>query len=272
MIGLLQADWRKLRHRWMPRILLLILVAIVALVFFGISSRARFRSDLALPDGLIVALSLGASFAAFIWPVLAGSWAGSEYSWGTIRLALTRQPSRVEFSLSGLIVVLLTVGVGLLLVLATGAIAGSMVAAATHVSVAPAPPGSDPGQDVLKLFLAAWYTSAFYAVLAYAAGVIFRSAPAGIGLGIGFAVAQDAVSAIFNGLGDPWKSIAQHFPAAYTTALTSRLANALVTSGPFARVSSSAASVPTCLVALGIYFAILLAIMLSVVQYRDITA
>jgi hypothetical protein len=270
MIRLLRADWRKLLHRWMPRILLVILLAIVALVFFGISSRARNRADLVLPDGFIVALSLGAGFAAFIWPVLAGSWAGGEYGWGTIRMVLTRQPSRIEVSLSGLIVVLLTVGVGLLCVLATGAIAGSLVGTATHVSVAPAPAGSNATEDVIKLFFAAWYTSAFYAVLAYAAGTVFRSAPAGIGIGIGFSVAQGAVSAIFGALGDPWKSIALHFPSAYTTALTSRLAHELVTSGPLEHVPSDAASIPASIVGIGVYLAVLVGIMLTVVRQRDI--
>lgn len=272
MIGLLRADWRKLLHRWMPRILILILIAIVVLVFFGISSRARFRPDLVLPDGLVVALSLAAGFAAFIWPILAGSWAGGEYGWGTVRMVLTRQPSRVEFTLSGLIVVLLTVGIGLLLVLAAGAVAGSIIGAVDNVAAAAHPPGANGTAVFVKLFFAAWYTSAFYAVLAYAAGAVFRSAPAGIGLGIGFAVAQAAVSGIFSALGDPWTSIAQHFPDAYTTALTSRLANELIKGGPLGRVSSTAPSIPTSLVALAIYFAILLGVMLAVAYRRDVTA
>jgi hypothetical protein len=184
MIALLAADWRKLRHRWMPRILLLILVVLTALIFFGVSSRARNRADLVMPDGLIVALSLGAGFAAFIWPVLAGSWSGGEYGWGTVRMLLARRPNRIEFTLSGLITVLLTIGVGLCLVLLTGAIAGSIVGAATNTQAATSS-GVSAAEIVIKLFFAAWYTSAFYAVLAYAAGSVFRSAPAGIGIGIG---------------------------------------------------------------------------------------
>jgi hypothetical protein len=272
MIGLLLADWRKMRHRWMPRILLVILLAIVVLIFFGISSRGRFSDVVAMPDGLVVALSLAAGFAAFIWPVLAGSWAGGEYGWGTVRMALTRRPSRIEFSLSGLILVLLTVGFGLLLVLIVGAIAGSIFAAADHLSAPPSPPGASASAVIVKLFFGAWYTSAFYAVLAYTAGVVFRSAPAGIGLGIGFAVAQAAVSGIFTALGDPWKSIAQHFPDAYTTALTSRLANELLVAGPFARVEPGAAAITTSVIALAIYFAVLLAAMLAVVSQRDVTS
>jgi hypothetical protein len=271
MIALLRADWRKLRHRWMPRILLILLIALVALVFFSISSRARYRSDLILPDGLIIALSLGAGFAGFIWPVLAGSWSGSEYSWGTVRLALTRRPSRIRFNLSGLLVVLLTIGIGLCLILATGAVAGALVGVATHLAAAPTPPGSNPTEVILKLFFAVWLTSAFYAALAYAAGAVFRSAPAGIGVGIGFGVAQSAVSAIFNALGDPWQSIALHFPSAYASSLTSRLANELVVTGPFAHVSSNAASIPASIVGLAIYIAIVVAFMLAAVRQRDIT-
>jgi hypothetical protein len=272
MTGLLRADWRKMRHRWMPRVLLLILFALVALIFFGISSRARYRSDLILPGGLVVALSLAAGFAAFIWPVLAGSWAGNEYGWGTVRTTLTRRPSRIEFSLSGLIVVLLVVGFALALVLVVGTAAGSLVAAATDPPALSTPSGANPTDIILKMFFGTWYTSAFYVVLAYTAGVVFRSAPAGIGLGIGFAVAQSAVSAIFGALGDPWKAIAQHFPDAYTTALTSRLSHELITSGPFSHVPSSAPSISTSIVALAIYIAILIATMLTVARQRDITS
>jgi len=272
VIGFLRADWRKLRQRWMPRILLLILLAVVALIFLGTSSRARFRSDLALPDGLVVALSLGAGFAAFIWPVLAGSWSGGEYGWGTVRMALTRQPSRIAFSLSGLIMVLLTVGFGLLLVLGVGAIAGSLVAAANHIT-APAPPaGTSAAGVIVKLYFGAWFASAFYAVLAYTAGAVFRSTPAGIGIGIGFAVAQSAVSAIFTALGDPWKSFASHFPDAYTMGLTARLENELIHSGPFGRLEPNTASIGASMLGLAIYMAILLALMLAAVRQRDVTS
>ena len=227
MISLLRADWRKLHHRWMPRILILILLVLVALIFFAISHRARFQPDLPLPNGFVVALSLAAGFARFLWPVLAGSWAGGEYSWGTMRITLTRLPSRVAFSLSGLIMVLLTVVVGLLLVLVVGAIAGSIAGAANHTASI-SPPGANAPEVIVKLFHAACLTSSFYAVLAYTAGVVFQSVPAGVGIGIGFSVAQSATLAIFTALGDPWKTIAEHFPDAYSESLTSRLASELV--------------------------------------------
>jgi hypothetical protein len=256
----------------MPRILLLILLAIVALVFLGISSRPRNQPYLPPPDGLVVALVLAASFAAFIWPVLAGSWSGNEYGWGTIRLALTRQSSRMAFSLSGLVVLLLVIGVALALVLIVGAIEGSLIGAANSVSAPFEPAGVNASAVIIKMFFAAWYVSAFYAVLAYTAGAVFRSAPAGIGVGIGFAVAQAAVTGIFTALGDPWKSVAEHFPDAYTQGLTSNLANELIVGGPLERGASSTASISTSLIGLAIYIAVLLAVMLAVVQQRDVTA
>ena len=270
MIGLLRADWRKLRHRRMPYVLVLILIAIVTLVFSLISSRARFRGEMGPPDALIIALTLSAGFAAFIWPVLAGSWAGGEYGWGTIRMALTREPSRIAFSLSGLIMVLLTVGFGQVLVLIVGAVAGSIVASVNHLVAPVVPAGTSVSGVVVSMFFATWYASAFYAVLAYTAGVVFRSAPAGVGVGIGFSVAQTAVRAIFIALGDPWSTIAQHFPDSYTTALTGRVGNLLVARGPFARVSSSSASIQISIIGIAVYIAILLAVMLTTVRLRDI--
>lgn len=272
MIALLAADWLKMRHRWMPRVLILILLAIVVLVFFGISSRGRNISALVLPDGLVIALSLAAGFAAFLWPVLAGSWAGNEYGWGTVRMVLTRRPNRLEFSLSGLVIVLLVVGLALLLVTVVGAIMGEIVGA-VHSGVKAATGTSNAGSVIVQMFFAAWYTSAFYAVLAYTAGAVFRSAPAGIGIGIGFAVAQAAVSGIFSALGDPWQSIAQHFPDAYTTGLTGKIARELVTTGPFARdTTTSQPSITASIIALAIYLAVLLAVMLGSVYRRDVTS
>jgi hypothetical protein len=72
-------------------------------------------------------------------------------------------------------------------------------------------------------------------------------------------------------LGDPWKSIAEHFPNAYTTALTSRLASEFISSGPFGRVPDNAASITASIIGLAIYLAIMLGAMLFVVQRRDVT-
>jgi hypothetical protein len=271
MISLLRADWRKLRHRWMPRILILILLVLVALIFFAVSRRARFQGDLSLPDGFIVALSLAGGFAPFIWPVLAGSWGGGEYGWGTMRVTLTRMPSRIAFSVSGLLMVLFTLIGTLVLVLGVGAIAGSIVGGTSSGTVLPGPAGANATEVIIKMFLAVALTSSFYAVLAYTAGVVFRSVPAGVGIGIGFSVAQSVVLAIFTGLGDPWKAIAQHFPDAYAEGLTTRVANELVIGGPFSRISSTAAGIPQAIIGLAIYIGVLLAVMLSFVRYRDIS-
>src|SRR5579872_2313727 len=154
MISLLRADWRKLSHRWMPRVLTIIMLALIALIFLSVSGRARYRSELVNPDGLVFALSLAAAFAAFIWGILAGNWSGSEYSWGTIRLVLTRKPSRAEFTLSGYVTILLTVAFALVIVVLLGAIGGWIVGAATNTTVAPAATSDDPTVVVIKMFLA----------------------------------------------------------------------------------------------------------------------
>ena len=270
MIGLLRADWRKLRHRWMPRILLLILIGLVTLIFALLTTHGHNRNHMALPGGFVAALDLVAGFAPFIWPVLAGSWAGGEYSWGTIRVVLTRQPSRMAVALSGLIVVVATVVVGVILAVVVAAIVASTLGAGN--TAAPTPNGVNATAVIIKLFLAACFTSSFYVVLAYTAGTVFRSVPAGIGIGIGFSVAQSITAGIFTALGDPWRSIAQHFPDGYAEALTSRVGTELVRTGPFGRGTSSSASIPEALIGLAVYIAILLGVTLFVVRMRDVTA
>jgi len=273
MIGLLRADFRKLVHRWMPRILILILLALTALIFFAVSHRVRFRPDLVPPDGLVAALSLAGGFAPFIWPILAGSWAGGEYSWGTIRVSLTRLPGRIAFTLSGLIMVLLTIGFTLLLMLGVGAGMGAIIGAVTNTSAFSSPFGVSASTVIIKMFFATWFVSAFYAVLAYTAAVALRSVPAGVGIGIGFSVAQSAMLAIFTALGDPWKTIAQHFPDGYGESLTSRIAGELIVTGrgPFSGSASSGSSITEAIIGLAVYIAILLAVMLAVVKTRDVT-
>src|SRR5947209_19391750 len=115
MIGLLSAEFLKMRKRLMPRVLLLILLILIALVFFGFG-KSNDRSniaDLILPNGWLLGLVFVSFFAPFIAPVLAGSWAGSEYSWGTIRMILSRRPNRTQFLLAGIVVLLSAIGLAL---------------------------------------------------------------------------------------------------------------------------------------------------------------
>jgi len=271
MNSLMAMELIKLRHRMMPRILLLLLVAIVALLFWALGTRAA-RVDVFLPRGLLFALSIAVSAYSFLAPVIGGSWGGGEYGWGTIRLVLSRRPNRIAFSTAQYLILVGAIGVGLLFVVATGAVGGAIVAQVTGNNLTDTT-GLDAGfiWTAIKTFLAAWYSSSFYVLLAFTAAVVFRSSGAGIGFGIGLNVAETIVRGIFTALGDPWKVIADHLPDAYVSALPGEVAASDV-HGRLTGVGPNSPNATIALIGTSVYIAILLIILYYTVTNRDVTA
>jgi ABC-type transport system involved in multi-copper enzyme maturation permease subunit len=273
MNGLFSAEFLKLRKRLMPRILLLILLASTALVFFGSAKNGDRQSihDLILPNGWLLGLSFASVFAPFIAPILAGSWAGSEYSWGTIRLVLSRRPNRAQFLLAGISVLLSAVGIALLATLLLSTVSSWLAAVllGRHAFNSAAFTGAFLG-TLIKLFFSVWLVLAFYIVLAFSAGTLFRSGAVGIGVGVGLTLADLILTGIFYGLGGTWRSVADHFPDVYARALPTRVAEGTLTS-----VSSRGGGLPTvpeAVLALAIYILVPLGLALVLVRYRDVTA
>jgi ABC-type transport system involved in multi-copper enzyme maturation permease subunit len=270
---LLSAEFLKLRKRLMPRVLLFILLALTALIFFGSAKNGDRQGihDLLLPNGWLLGLLFASLFAPFIAPVLAGSWAGSEYSWGTIRMILSRRPNRSQFLLAGIAVLLSAVGIALLATLVISTVSSWLAAVLLGRSVfdSAAFDGSFLGL-MTKLFLSVWLVLAFYIVLAFSAGTLFRSGAVGIGVGVGLTLADLILTGIFYGLGGTWKSIADHFPDVYAHALPSQIANGTLSNVPSR--STGMPSVSESILALAIYTLVPLGIALVLVRYRDVTA
>jgi ABC-2 type transport system permease protein len=274
MIRDMSMEWLKLTHRWMPRILVAMVAGLTTIAFWAQATRTLERGNLLMPRGWLAALTLCSFFAAFFWPVLGGSWAGNEYSWGTIRTLLTRRPYRIEQVASALVVLFIGLAISLLVLLVVATVAGIIIAALTNNHVFTS--GVFNGNFVvliLKGFLSAWYVSAFYLFLAYATATLFRSAAVGIGIGIGGTFAQFILFRIFDGLGGVWKTIAEHFPIQFTNNLiTEVVRGGLVRGSNLASVDPTAPSVGSSLFWLTLYSVILLAITLYVVRVRDVTA
>lgn len=273
MMGLVAADFLKLRKRLMPRILLIILLVLMALVFFGFAKSGDRLSiaDVILPNGWLLGLVFVSFFAPFIAPVLAGSWAGSEYSWGTIRMVLSRRPDRTQFLLSGIIVLLVATGIALLAGLLLSTISSWLAALLLGRSAfdSTAFDGNFVGIFV-KLFFGVWLVLAFYIVLAFSAGTLFRSGAVGIGVGIGLTLADIILTGIFYGLGGTWRSIADHFPNVYAQSLPAKIAI-----GSLSNVSSGRSGTPSIsesVLALAVYTLVPLALAIVLVRYRDVTA
>lgn len=274
MIRNMSMEWLKLTHRWMPRVLVVMIAGLTTLAFWGTATRAAERGNLLMPRAWLAALTFCAFFAPFFWPVLGGSWAGNEYSWGTIRTILTRRPYRIEQVLGALIVLTVGLAISLLVLLLVASAAGIVIALLTNNHVFTSGViTSDFLVLLVKGFLIAWYVSAFYLLVAYTTATLFRSAAVGIGFGIGATFAQAILYRIFVGLGGVWKTIAEHFPFQYTSNLITVVVHGgLIPGTNLASVSPDTPTVNQSLFWLTLYAVILLAITLYFVRTRDVTA
>lgn len=274
MTALLSFEWLKLRKRRMPLVILGLILAMTILAFWGQATRGDGRGNLFLPRGWLAGLSFFALFAPFFWPVLGGSWAGNEYGWGTIRAVLTRRPERIAHALAALAVLLGGLVIALAAILAMSTVAGLAVSLTTGNDAFTSGVWSGAFlATALKGFLTAWYVAAFYLLLAYAAAVIFRSAAVGIGIGIGSTLAQYVLRRILTDLGGVWQTIADHFPVIYASNMITQVVHdQLIPYTGLASVDPNTPSAGQSVVALAIYAAIFLAIMLAAVRMRDVTS
>jgi ABC-2 type transport system permease protein len=274
MTAYLSFEWLKLSKRWMPRIIALLLMGITVLAFWGQSTRSSARPEIFLPRGWLVALVLCSFFAPFFWPVLGGSWAGNEYGWGTIRTILTRKPTRINHALAALIVLSVGLALALLAVLVTGTLASIVVSLLTGNSLFVSGVFTASWAGILvKGFLAAWYDSLFYLLLAYMAATVARSAAVGIGVGIGATLAEFIVGGIFRALGGIWNDIALQFPVNYTQGLIQQVVHSgLLPGSGVATVDPGTPSASASIIAVTIYGAVFLAITLVTVRTRDIAS
>jgi hypothetical protein len=275
MTAYMSFEWLKLTKRWMPRVILAAVLAVVVIMFLGTASKPDSNlGNLFFPRALPASLIAAAFAAPFFWPVLGGSWPGNEYGWGSIRLILSRRPQRVEHVLASLSVLLIGIGLALLACLLVGTVAGVATSLLTGHAVFVS--GVLTGTFMLtlvKTFVVTWYSASFIMTLAFAAGTIFRSAPAGIGIGVGATLAQFLTIGILDGQTGFWKSIADHLPLRYVENLTGNVAASdFIPGTSLARVHPGAPIVGQSIVALGLMMAGLLVVTCVAARNRDITA
>jgi hypothetical protein len=274
MTDTLSFEWFKLSKRWMPRVILILLLGLTILAFWGYATRNVGRGNLFLPRGWLAALAFCSFFAPFFWPVLGGSWAGNEYGWGSIRSVLTRRPERITHVVSALLVLLAAVFIGIICIVVVATGASLVVTALTGNPAWTAGIWSGTfAATLLKGVLTAWYVSSFYLLLAYCAAVVARSAAVGIGFGIGSTLAEVVLQQLLGALGGIWNTIAQHFPFMYSQGMISRVVgSSLIPGTNLARVDPGTPSAGASLIALAIYGAVVLAAALVAVRLRDVTA
>ena len=225
MDRLIAAEFFKLRKRMMTWVLALIMVGLVILLYSVLWSTSvrvstfgerhgftgfDLRHALFAPNAIPYGLQMVGSFGAILAMILAAGSIGSEYAWGTVRVAATASSGRMRMLAAKLIVIFGLVAVGTLLAVAVAMVYGFVIAAyynslsldfLTNTFV----------RDQLASYGRTLLVMAPYVSLAFAVAVIGRSTLAGVGSGLGIAFIEPIVGELMRLGGSPWKDMPKFF-------------------------------------------------------------
>lgn len=191
----------KLQRRWMPWILLAILVAFsqigiwVSFSSFG-SSRSFDQSlydQFTLPGSISNAAGTAQSIGMVLLTVLAASVIGSEYGLGTLRLVLARGTGRRKYLASKFVLLVGSAAAGLLIVVALATVS-SLIAG--RLAQAPAAASSYTWGKAGTSLLKAWTSLIPTVALTGLVTVLARSTAAGMAVGLGYGFGEQIITAI----------------------------------------------------------------------------
>jgi ABC-2 type transport system permease protein len=209
--AMLAAELLKVRGRWMPWVLCLILVAMLALTIFGpyVSWQNNGRGFLeveerqafVLPWSLTTTLNTIQSLGSVVLAVVAASLVGTEYSWGTVRSCLVRGQTRNRYLLTKLLG-LAAVGFALLLAAFAASLIFTLVT--THLADQPITldvPDGPSVPEVTLMFLRTAFTVLPYALAGFLLAELFHSTAAGVGGSLVYLFVEGILLAVLGNLG-----------------------------------------------------------------------
>ena len=291
MLRLLRSEIFRMRRRWMPWIMLGLIVVAAFAVYFLIwgSTQAQIallKSGQAPPQGaptleqlrealLIVTpgrvqdfgVSVVSGFGSIMLIVFAASHVGTEFGWGTFRTLLAHGATRSGFLVSKAVSLLLYAAL-LMFVGTVAAIGGSYVVS----SLADLSTGS--GVDlagVARVAAKSGYTFIPYMALALAIAVWSKSAGAGIASGLVVYFAEGLVATILVSLNKDYAQIVNWGLSRNASALTRTVSSGQ--GGPSTQ-DPTAASLPDptqAAIVLAVYTVLFLALAYWRLRSRDVT-
>ncbi|MEX1195709.1 MAG: ABC transporter permease [Dehalococcoidia bacterium] len=212
MSGLLRAEFLKMRKRWMPYVLFLLMLAGAAVIIWLIGygtwhddddpewAASGFRT-FAYPYSVPALLDSGQFWgAAFFVGILATSTLATEHNWGTIRPALVGGVSRARYLLAKLLMLMLVSTVALLLALGFGVLLSLWATSVADTTVTY--PGSFTAGDFVLMVSRAALCILPYGLLAFALTVISRSTALGIAGTMGYMTLEAIIVAALGTGGD----------------------------------------------------------------------
>ena len=278
MLNLISVELLKIRKRRVTWVSFGFVVAFLAFVLIGLrlivkaaegpNSTEFIEMDSALrfPVGFGTIPILEVQFGLWAVIVLISLLMGSEYSWGTLRLVLSRGPSRTQFMLAKLFAVMVTVVIGSVAILIVSAVLMPVGDLAVGVFDPVYPDGFLP--DLILDWLRTASVLMTYVAVAFAAAGLLRSAGAGLAVGVGFVVLEQIVGQVFAGLGGTLATIGSYFPSSLVQSVLS--ANELA-AGVFSESSNTMLAPWTAGGLIAVYFVVLSGGTIWVFNRRDIT-
>ena len=221
MTRLIAAEFFKLRKRMMTWIVAALFVGLVILLYsilWSISGREgtfgehhRFTGDdlrraLFLQSAVPFSLSVVGSFGVILAVVLAAGAAGSEYSWGTVRLVATASSGRLRLISAKLLVVCGLVAGGALMAVIVG-VCYSAVITYTSGGASLAFVTGTFVREQIESYGRTLFVISPYVAMAFSMAVVGRSTMTGVGSAMGLALMEPLVAAMMREAGGVWESI-----------------------------------------------------------------
>jgi ABC-type transport system involved in multi-copper enzyme maturation permease subunit len=212
--SIIAAELLKVRKRWLPYILVLVLVVGAGvLVWLGGYTAWRANSGLdaeerrlalhtfVLPWSLVSLLDTGQFWGSFVVAVLTASMVATEFGWGTARQALVRGQTRRQYLTVKLLGITIMSAAGLLIALAAGIAFSLMATAIAGEPITLRAPGGPAPPGLVLMVLRAGYAVVPYGLLAFCLTVVGRSTALGVAGTLMYMIAEAILLGILHGLG-----------------------------------------------------------------------
>ncbi|MBO9405087.1 MAG: ABC transporter permease [Thermomicrobium sp.] len=204
MRALIAAEWFKVTRRPMTWIALGILLAImatlrlllIALSFVSLPSAPGqemptnlFADLVTLPGAIADSVNFLPSTGIFALLVVAASFAGTEFAWGTIVPLLARGASRTRFVLAKALVALVVALLYLIATTVVGLVLGA-IASQLHHGQIPLEWLQRDWREFLLALLRAYWATVPYVLAALAIALVFRSSALAMGMVLAYVIVE----------------------------------------------------------------------------------
>lgn len=192
---------------------------------------------------------------------------GSDFGWGTIKTLFTQRPGRLRVFVSKMVALGLALIPFVLAVYALGAVWGTLIAQAEHLSIG----WPDVGQ-LARGLLAGWFILTVWAGFGAFLAVLSRGTSLAIGVGVVYALAIEAIISAFGAAIPVLHPVVQGLIRANAYSLVKPLAGSVgsaATAGPGIFAGPYVADVQAFVV-LAAYLAVFLAIAAALLRRRDV--